>query len=182
MESEIYDQVEQELRSRGAEATFEYLVQKSLEEKNYSQLFQTRLLKKRFELGIPLVQKDLFEGLPADRRKSYEESFLQAAREAGELFLRDGDIPRAWSYFRAIGETAPVAAALEQVSEHENMPAIIEIAFQEQVHPRKGFELILNHYGLCRAISSVYQLPAREVRDEGVGLLAAAFTRICLKT
>jgi hypothetical protein len=171
-DSNTFDQIELKLRSDGAEAMFAYLSQKFRTDRNYAQLFQTRLLKKRFELGLPLVQKDLFEDLLADRRKTYEEAFILAAREAGELFLADGDIPRAWSYFRAIGEHAPIAAAIEKVEQHENMAAIIEIAFQEQVHPRKGFELILSHYGICRAISSVFQYPGRDGRNECIGLLA----------
>jgi hypothetical protein len=171
MASQAFDQVEHELRARGPEAAFDYLVQKFREEKSYAQLFQTRLLKKRFDLGLPLIHKELFDDLPAGQRKSYEETFVKAAREAGELFLAEGDIPRAWSYFRAIGETAPVAAAIEQIDQHENLPAIIDIAFQEQVHPRKGFELILSHYGICRAISSVFQYPVREGREECIALL-----------
>ncbi|HEX2522630.1 MAG TPA: hypothetical protein VHP35_10935, partial [Terriglobia bacterium] len=107
MESQAFEQIEQALKSRGAEATFDYLIQRFLEEKDYARIFQTRLLKKRFELGLPLIHRDLFDGLAPDQRKTYEEAFVQAARETGELFLADGDIPRAWSYFRAIGETSP---------------------------------------------------------------------------
>lgn len=172
MDVQVFDEFEQRLREQGPEVAFDYLEQQSRATKNYAQLFQARLLKKRFELGLPLIQRELFDDLPADRRRTYEEAFIRAAREAGELYLADGDIPRAWSYFRAIGEPAPVAAAIEKIEQHENMPAIIEIAFQEQVHPRKGFELILNHYGVCRAISSVFQFPNREGRNECVGLLA----------
>jgi hypothetical protein len=171
MENSAFDQIEQALKSRGAEATFDYLIQRFLEEKDYARIFQTRLLKKRFELGLPLIHRDLFDGLAPDQRKTYEEAFVQAARETGELFLADGDIPRAWSYFRAIGETSPIAAAIEKIDQHENMAAIIEIAFHEQAHPRKGFELILNHYGICRAISSVFQYPAGQGREDCIGLL-----------
>ena len=109
----------------------------------------------------------------ADKRPEYEKAFVQAAREAGELFLAENDIPRAWPYFRAIGEPAPVVAAIERTDEHENMAAIIEIAYQEQIHPRKGFELILKHYGICRAISSVFQYPSSG-RPAGLHRLAAA--------
>jgi hypothetical protein len=171
MESLVFDQIEQALKSSGPEATFDYLVQKFINEKDYARIFQMRLLKKRFQLGLPLIHKDLFDGVAPDQRKTYEEAFIQAARETGELFLAAGDIPRAWSYFRAIGETAPIAAAIETIDQHESMAAIIEIAFHEQVHPRKGFELILNHYGICRAISSVFQYPAGQGREDCIGLL-----------
>jgi len=68
-------------------------------------------------------------------------------------------------------------AAIERTEEHENIAGIIEIAYQEQIHPRKGFELILKHYGICRAISSVFQYPTREGRQDCVGLLLRSLHR-----
>ena len=70
-----------------------------------------------------------------------------------------------------------MVAAIERTEEHENMAAIIEIAYQEQIHPRKGFELILKHYGICRAISSVFQYPTREGRQDCIGLLLRSLHR-----
>jgi hypothetical protein len=76
----------------------------------------------------------------------------------GELLLAGSDIIGAWTYFKAIGELAPVAAAIEDVNienanQGENLDRVIEIAFQEGVNPRKGFELILEHRGICSAIT-----------------------------
>jgi hypothetical protein len=177
MESSAFKQAEHALQAGGKEAVFEVLAQRFMEEKDYGKLFQLRVLRKRFELGLPLIQTAPGEDVPADKRPEYERSFVQAAREAGELFLAANDIPRAWPYFRAIGEPAPVAAAIASTDEHENMPAIIDIAYQEQIHPRKGFELILKHYGICRAISSVYQYPTRDGRQECIGLLLRSLHR-----
>ena len=87
------------------------------------------------------------------------------------MFLEDGDIPRAWSYFRAIGDSAPVAAAIENVAPGENQEAIIEIALHERVHPRKGFELILADFGICRAITFFSQYPDPQTRQDCIRLL-----------
>lgn len=171
METSSFQQVEGQFQTAGAEAALECLVQQFLNTKDYRQLFQARLLQKRFELGLPLVQSKGFEHVPPESRPVYEEAFLRAARETGGLFLADGDIPGAWPYFRALGDLAPVRAAIDKVEQHENLPAIIDIAYQEQVHPRKGFELILSHYGICRAISSVFQYPDPEGRKECIALL-----------
>src|SRR5262249_5107336 len=91
--------------------------------------------------------------------------------EVGALFLKEGNIPRAWPYFRAIGETAPVADAIAKFEETENVEPIIEIAFLERVNPYKGFQMILSNYGICRAITSFAQFPSREGRDEALRLL-----------
>jgi hypothetical protein len=104
---------------------------------------------------------------------------VRAAREVGELMLADGNIPLAWPYFRAIGDTGPIVRALERFKapdthtpeSHEALGATIQIAFHEGIHPRKGFELILEHYGLCRAITMFGGYPDREGRQDSLRLL-----------
>src|SRR5262249_41477460 len=168
---------EQALRAGGPEAGFELLAQKFREEKNYPRLFETRLMKKRHELGLPLIQVNSFDELAADKRRPYEEAFLAAAPEVGHLFLADGDIPRAWSYFRAVGEPAPVAAALEKLAPEQANDGVIEVAFHERVHPRKGFEMVLAAYGISRAISNFGQYPAGKDRQECLRLLVRTLYR-----
>ena len=73
-------------------------------EKNYPLLFEVRLLKKRHELGLPLIQVDDSAPMPPEKRLEYDKTFIAAAREVGSLYLADGNIQRAWPYFRAIGE------------------------------------------------------------------------------
>jgi hypothetical protein len=161
-----FDQVQQD-----PQAAFDFLTQKFRNEKQYARLFEIRLLRKRHELGLSLVDNGALEQIPADKRPAYEQAFVDAAREAGNLYLAEGDIPRAWSYFRAIGEPAPIAAAIERSESSPDPQTIIEIAFQEGVHPEKGFRLILEHYGLCRAISAFEQVPRGRSRIESLHLL-----------
>ena len=70
-------------------------------------------MQKRMELGLPLIQLGAIEDLPEPARSGYEDGVRQAARETGSLFLADGDIQRAWPYFRAIGDRETMAAAIE---------------------------------------------------------------------
>ncbi len=171
MSSNAFDQLEAALRSGGPQPAFDLLIRSCLEQKNYRLLFETRLLQKRHELGLPLVFHDSLEAIPAGLRRPYEEAFVAAAREAGRLFLADGDIPAAWTYFRALGDPAPVAAAIEKVEPGEGVDPIIEIAYLEGVNPYKGFQLLLARYGTCRAITSFEQYPARTGRDDCARLL-----------
>ena len=171
MADEVFDALEQALRSGGPDAGFDLLVQKFREEKKYPLLFEARLMKSRHALGLPLVQTERLEDLPEAKRGTHERAFMDAAREVGGLFLADGDVPRAWPYFRAIGETAPVFTAIDQLQPQENQEAVIEIALHERVHPRKGFELILANYGICRAITFLDQYPDRKTREDCIRLL-----------
>jgi hypothetical protein len=148
-----FDLIEETFRAGGPDAVFDLLLRRAREDKDARRLFDARILQVRHRLGLPLIQTDPVLDLTPEQRPAYEEAFREAAREAGQLSLSEGDIPGAWPYFHAIGEHGPVTAAIEEFREGENVPRIIEIAFQEGANPRKGFELILEHRGLCNAIT-----------------------------
>lgn len=151
----MFELLEQTFRTNGPEAVIDLVIAKAREQKNYRELFAARLMQVRHRLGLPLIETEPVSGT------EYEKALREAARETGELFLADGDIVAAWPYFRAIGEPAAVAAAIENIDgggaepgeAQPQLDRIIEIAFQESVNPRKGFELILQHHGICRAIT-----------------------------
>ena len=136
-------------------------------------------MQKRLELGLPLVSTAGIGDVPKDLQQAYQDAYVHAAREVGELMLADRNIPQAWPYFRAIGDTGPIMRALDTFDvpdpdtpeSQEALGSTIQIAFDEGAHPRKGFELILKHYGLCRAITMFSAYPQRDGRTESLRLL-----------
>jgi hypothetical protein len=178
-EETIFPWIEQVLQSRNAGAAFEQLVERFRRDKQYRELFDARLMQKRLELGLPLVSTPTIGDVPKDLQQAYQDGSVQAAREVGELLLADRNIPQAWPYFRAIGDTGPIVRALDafDVPEaatpeaQEALGSAIQLAFHEGLHPRKGFELILRHHGLCRAITMFSAYPQRDGRSESLRLL-----------
>jgi hypothetical protein len=166
-----FDLIEQTAQQGGARSALELLVTISLKDKNYPLLFEARLMQARHRMGLPMIFNGSLDDLPEDSRPTYEQAMREAARETGSLFLADGDILRPWPYFRAIGDPAPVAAAIERIDSHDQLDGIIELAFGQGVHPRKGFELLLKHHGVCRAITFLEQYPDPKSRDESAILL-----------
>jgi hypothetical protein len=152
--------LEQTHRSEGPGTVFELLIRTAREQKNYFQLFEARLMQKRHALGLPLLYSGVISDLPPEHQPAYSAALMDAAREAGGLFLADGDIERAWPYFRAVGDPAPVAAAIETLpscegsgeGSCEGIERVIEIALHEGVNPRKGFELFIEQRGLCSSV------------------------------
>ena len=156
----------------GSEAGFEQLFAGLQSERNYPALFEARLMKKRHELGLPLILNGPPAGLSDEQRRDYEAAQIAAARETGELFLADGNIGRAWPYFRALGEAGPVREALEEADPpEEEADALIDIAFGQGVHPRRGFEWILERQGTCRAITNFGHYPDPDSKQECGALL-----------
>lgn len=169
--AELFDEIENAVATGGAASALDLLARKFLTEKQYPQLFETRLMEKRLELGLPLIQLGTIEDLPEPARSSYEDGVRRAARETGSLFLAEGDIQHAWPYFRAIGDRETIAAAIEKAEPSGQMEALIDIALGQRVHPRKGLELVIAQHGICRAITYFEQFPNLEQREACLVLL-----------
>jgi hypothetical protein len=170
MDSGIFDDLQQCLADQGPASAIDRLCTLLRERKDYPALFYALLLKKRHELGVSPIPTGPSQDLPAVVHEPYEQAIREAARLVGGLLLEEGNIPHAWGYFRMIGEPEPVARALEktQPAEADDIQPLIEIAYHHGVLPRKGFDWILERYGICNAITTVtsqdQSLPAG-VRD-----------------
>ena len=181
--SDTFQLVEQAVRSGGPNAGLDCLIRTLHEQKNYQLLFEARMMRKRHELGLPLVQIGSVEDIPEEKRAAYEQAFTESAREVGSLLLAEGDILHAWPYFRAIREPQCVADAIEQLNgdlpeeRAEELDGVIQLALEERVNPRKGFELLLAKYGLCRAITYFDQYSDVKTREDVLRLLVRTLHR-----
>jgi hypothetical protein len=157
MQQANFEQIERDVAEHGGSVAIARLCAALRERRDYASLFYALLMKKRFELGVSPVPTEPVQALPAALHAAYEDGIREAGREVGMLYLQQGDIPRAWAYFRMIGEPGPVAAALEefQLGDGEDSQQVIEIAFHQGVQPRKGFDWILERFGICSAITTV---------------------------
>ena len=172
IEPAAFDQLQQSARADGVSVALEALAERFRSEGNFPGVFEARLMGKRMELGLPVMHQGPLEFSSDDVRQRYEKAQLDAARETGELFLGAGQIHRAWPYFRALGEPGPVREALEKAEpSEEEVDGLVEVAYHERVHPRRGFELILEHYGTCRAITNFPHYPVEEGKAESARML-----------
>jgi hypothetical protein len=183
--NDLFSWIDQVRRTAGDDQAFDALADRFKRDKQYGNVFNVRLLKSRLNLGLPLTAHPPIAEVPAELQQRYQEAYLDAAREVGSLFLTDGNLPGAWPYFRAVGDVKPIADALEaldvdraeSMDAHERLGAIIQIAFNEGINPRKGFELTLKHFGICRAITMFSGYPQKAGRDESLRLLVQSLHR-----
>ncbi len=162
---QAFDELEQTLRTQGAQPALDRLIEQLDAVKEYRALLDAIVLKARHELGLPLFHSGPLSNLPEPERTQFEERYVDAIRLVGGRFLAAGDIPSAWAYFRAIAEPRPVALALdayEPGDDPERLSQIIDIALYQGANTRRGFELVLNHYGTCSAITALEQVSASD--------------------
>ena len=156
-----------------AAAGVDFLIARFRDEREWPLVFEARLMKKRLEMGLPMIQTRDSSDFPEALRPAYEAAMVEAAREVGAGFLEMGSIARAWPYFRAIGEMGPVIDALERVTPAEDeVDAVVAIAFQEGVAPVKGLEILLQHHGMCRALTTFGMYTVQKDRERCIALLA----------
>lgn len=179
MDTGVFDELRKTLVDRGPTAAINHLCQVLRGQKDYASLFYALLLKKRYELGVSPIPTGSAQELPEETHEPYEEAIRQAGREVGQLYLQLGDIPHAWVYFRMLGENQPVHNALDnyQPCESDDVQQLVDIAFHQGVHPRRGFDLLLERFGICSAITMVGSqemgMPA-DVRDYCIRRLVRA--------
>lgn len=158
--STIYDELVQ-LPTGDAAALFERVAAQLLADKDYHKLFDSRLMRKKYELGLPVTKPASLTDVPDTLRKTVEETYITAAREAGELFLKDGDIPAAWMYFQVIRDPKPVADAIDALPDtldYNQAEEIIQVALHQGVNPVKGLKLMLKGHGTCSTITAFDQV------------------------
>ncbi len=157
--STLFDDL-QHIPSSDASALFDRVAAQLKEDKDYHKLFDSRLMQRKYELGLPVVKPASLSDVPDSLRKQVEETYITAAREAGELFLKAGDIPAAWMYYQVIREPQPVADAIEALPlslDHSRVEEILQIALHQGVHPVKGIKLMLKAHGTCSTITGFDQ-------------------------
>jgi len=152
---DLFSELEQTLDQPAA--AVDLLIERLAQEHRWAEWFQARLMRTRLELG----------SLPDDVQ-------IEAARETGKHYIEDGEILRAWPYFRALGERQPVIDAIENLNPEQFTEEILSLSFQERLNPKKALELLLASSGICRAITVFEQYPDPPTWEEALGMLTRA--------
>lgn len=135
---------------------------------DFAGLFYARLMQARLRLGVAPTPTRPTAELPADRHGEYETAIRESALSVGAACLERGEVVAAWSFFRLVGEVEPLRRALETYSpaDEDQLTAVIDIALQQGVHPRRGFDWLLERRGICSAISALSAFESMPVDDK----------------
>lgn len=179
MAEDAFLTIENARQSSGPAAAIDELLHALESRGELHRLFDAILLKKKFEMGLPLSRPTSFDCVPENRQAEFEEAYIAAARRVGRAFLTQNNIPQAWIYLRTIHEPEGVAEALDKIAAGnglpENVDDLIAVALYERANPVKGLELMLQSRGTCNTISAfdqaVPQISAAD-RIRGAELLA----------
>src|SRR5262245_43677661 len=155
MDPQLFDDLQRSVKTEGPARAIDRLCETLRQRKDYSNLFYALLMKRRHELGVNPVPTGPSQDLPPEVHAPYEEAIRAAGQEVGQLYLEEANIPHAWVFYRMLGETEPVRQALEtfRPADGDDCHPLVDIAYHQGVSPRKGFDLILDRFGICSAIT-----------------------------
>jgi hypothetical protein len=153
---EVYDRLHKTLAEKGPVAAVDQLCTDLRELGDFSALFYALLMKKRVELGVTPFPTGSSAELPPESHGDYEQAIREAGRLVGSEFLKLHDLRKAWFYFNMLGETDPVRQYLEafRPTDADDVQPLIEIGLYHGVHPARGFDLVVERYGICNAITT----------------------------
>lgn len=156
-----FDELQSLAATSNPSAAVDRLIGTLRERKDFHRLFDAILLKRKFELGLPLNRPSSMADVPDDKRKDVEETYRAAAREMGDLFLAEGDIPNAWTYHSVIRDPKNVAAAINALptamEPGEKLEELLHIALIQGVNAAKGVQMSLRAHGTCSTITALDQ-------------------------
>ncbi|MGE3776967.1 MAG: hypothetical protein AB7F89_07280 [Pirellulaceae bacterium] len=161
-----FDQLEQ-VATQGVDAILARLTDQLRQEHKYHELFEVLKIQVRRRLQLPLLSGDASDNLDEARRHQLEEGLLSACREVGMLLIGQGKIREAWMYLRPVGERAEAARALATIkATDENTDELVEVCLHEGVDIGRGFQLVLDKFGTCNAITTYESSIARQSRSD----------------
>jgi hypothetical protein len=165
----IYDELQTLAATGGVDATLDRLIEELRRKKSYHELFEALKIRVRRKLGLPMLYSDSGDQLAPAQRNQLEEGLIEACREVGTLLLREGKLREGWIYLRPVGDKAEAAKLLSAIAvDDDNADDMIEVLLREGVDPGRGFELLLQRYGTCNAITTFdaevvrYDKPAQQ--------------------
>ena len=150
-----FEQLQQITDDQGVEAGLDFLEQHVRHNKDYAQLFEVLKMRVRHAMGLPILYLGTRDNLSEADQRKLEDGLLAACREVGTLFFKQGDLARGWNYLQPVGDRELNEKLIRNVSlDDKNIDNLIELTVSQGVATEYGFQLLLQRYGTCDAITT----------------------------
>ena len=154
MNETTFKEFERRLLADGTDAAIEMLRKQFESDGDYFQLFEVLKLRCRHRLGLPLLPTSTNDA--GDQLDQLESGLLEACREVGTLLFRAGKPDEGWVYLQPVGDQELAKSLLMEVPvTQENQDLIIDLGLGQNIAPAHAFEIMLNAYGTCNAITTI---------------------------
>lgn len=150
-----FQRVEAAYSQSGVAGALDALIACFRDQKRYHELFEALKMQVRQRLGLPLLYGDSGDALNDELRNKLEDGLIEACREVGNLLLAAGHVRDGWMYLRPVGDKRAAAELIAKIEpDEDNMEELVDVCLREGVDVARGFQLVLDNYGTCNAITT----------------------------
>lgn len=162
-----FEAIRDAVAKRGAEVALGELAERLRAEQRYHEFFESHLMLCRHRAGLPLGSDFQLDAISSPLRETLEQSYLDACRETGKLFLEAGQLREAWMYLRTVDDRTMMRKSLAEMEVNsQNIDSVLEIAIYEGVDVALGFKHLLTEMGTCNAITTYESvMPTRSLAE-----------------
>ncbi len=154
--NEVFTKLDQAHRTGGSDALLTAAEQHLRGQQRYHELFEILKMKARQQLGLPLLHNEGSDSLGEEDLRLIEDKLLETCRDVGLSLLRAGQIQDGWLYLRHLADNKLVLAEMANIEvNEENLDQVLGVLLHEGLDTRRGYELVLEHYGTCNAITTM---------------------------
>lgn len=151
----IFQQLQEDFQAGGLGAALATAEKTLRAEKRFHELFEVLKMRSRTHLGLPLLHDENLQLSEVDQRK-LEDALLAACRDVGFALMHAGQVQESWGYLKHLTDHREVLAEINKLNvTEENVEAIIGLLLYEGLDCDRGFQLVLEKYGTCNAITTM---------------------------
>jgi len=152
--TEIFQQLAADYQDGGMAAALEKAATTLREQQRYHELFEVLKMQTRQNLNLPLMYDDAAE-LSEEEQRSLEDALLEACADVGFSLMRAGQIQESWGYLKHLTDHDSVLTELNKLEvTDDNLEAMIGLLLYEGLDCDRGYQLVLEKYGTCNAITT----------------------------
>lgn len=164
--SQIFEQLSKEFESNGIAAALTSAEKELRASKRFHELFEILKMQSREQLGLPLLHQE-DQKTTDEQQRALEEGLLGACRDVGFGLLDEGQIQDSWVYLRHLGDNDLILEKVRKVKvTDENLDQILGLLLYEGLDPEAGYQLVLENYGTCNAITTMQQTMYGRPKDQ----------------
>ncbi len=179
MQNSPVEHIEHITQELGPLAAADWLVEHFRKTNQLTELFEAIKMRLRLQLGLSPVASESESQGTAEHNDALERGLIEACREVGSKFLRQGKLEEGWMYMRAVGDLPAAADALRDVPvTDENLDTMLALLVQEGIDPGRGTELCLKHRGTCNTITMMDSVIAMRGRHDQQAAVAVLVKRV----
>lgn len=155
MSEQDFSKLETLAADSGVLASLDFLADHFRQTGDDFQLFEALKMKVRYQAGLPILYSSQPEDLTEETQRALEDGLLDACREVGTRLVQSGKLREGWMYIQPLGDRQLSKKLIREFTiTDDTLDDLIDISVAGGADPEYGYELLMERFGTCNAITA----------------------------